>query len=122
MPLYDFACRACGRTFEAMAPMDGGDAVCACGGTAARLVSVGRAYRADADWLASVTAVVEKDSGKPHVRAFLAEPCRANYRRWLRAEGLRPMEDGEFRRAPADRQDGMRREVRQRFAARRGLA
>ena len=89
MPLYDFTCRVCGITFEALAAMDGGEAICACGGSARRLVSVGRGYRADGDWLASVAAVAEKDSDKPHVRAFLAEPSRANYRRWMRGEGKR---------------------------------
>jgi putative FmdB family regulatory protein len=123
MPLYDFACRACGRVFEAMAPMNGGDQPCTCGGPAGRLVSVGRGYRADAAWLGSVAAVVEKDSDKPHVRAFLAEPSRANYRRWMAGEGLRPLEAGETRgtRRP-DPGPGLGREVLERFKARRGLA
>ena len=120
MPLYDFACRQCGCVFEAMAAMDGGDMPCPCGGLAARLVSVGGGYRADADWIASVTAVVEKDSAKPHVRAFLADPSRANYRRWMRGEGIRPMEPGDFRRAPDGRAERARRETLERFAARRG--
>ncbi|WP_300163428.1 zinc ribbon domain-containing protein [Solidesulfovibrio sp.] len=119
MPLYDFECRVCGRVFEAMAAMDAAEGVCACGGTAKRLVSVGRGFRADADWLESVTDVVEKDSPKPHVRAFLAEPSRANYCRWMAGEGLRPLESGEARRAPSPR-DGIAREVLARFAARLG--
>lgn len=118
MPLYDFECRVCGRVFEAMAGMEEGNAVCACGGTAKRLVSVGCGYRADASWLPSVTAVVEKDSPKPHVRAFLADPSRANYRRWMAGEGLRPQESGEGRRASAPRPE-IAREVLDRFAARR---
>jgi len=118
MPLYDFACRVCGRVFEAMAGMEEVEAVCACGATAKRLVSVGRGYRADADWLSSVTAVVAKDSPEPHVRAFLADPSRANYRRWMAGEGLRPQEAGEGRRAPAPRPE-IAREVLDRFAARR---
>ncbi|MEL7641363.1 MAG: zinc ribbon domain-containing protein [Solidesulfovibrio sp.] len=121
MPLYDFACRVCGRTFEAMAKMGEGQSVCACGGTAERLLSVGGGYRADADWLPSVMAVVDKDSPKPHVRAFLAEPSRANYRRWLAGEKLRPLEGGESRRPPAPGPD-IAREVRARFAARHGVA
>ncbi|MFU2208500.1 zinc ribbon domain-containing protein [Solidesulfovibrio sp. C21] len=120
MPLYDFRCRVCGRVFEAMAPMDGSDGVCGCGGAATRLVSAGRAYRADADWIASVTDVVDKASPSPHVRAFLADPSRANYRRFLRGEKIRPMEEGEFR-LPAARNDAVRREVRERFIARNGL-
>lgn len=120
MPLYDFECRVCGRTYEALAAMDRSEGLCACGGSARRLVGVGAAYRADADWIESVTAVVEKDSPKPHVRAFLAEPSRANYRKWLRGEGLRPQDDGESRPAPV-RDEAARAEVWDRFAARRGL-
>jgi putative FmdB family regulatory protein len=120
MPLYDFECRVCGRTFEAMAAVEAGEGVCACGGSARRLVSVGRAYRADADWLESVTAVVEKDTAAPHARAFLADPSRANYRRWMRGEGLRPMEAGEFRRPPRTGET-VRGEVLERFKVRRGL-
>jgi putative FmdB family regulatory protein len=121
MPLYDFECRECGRIFEAMAAIDARDGLCACGAAARRLVSVGSAYRADADWLESVTAVVEKGSDKAHVRAFLADPSRANYRRWMRGEGLRPMEAGEFRPAPATA-GGAGTEVWERFKTRRGLA
>lgn len=120
MPLYDFACGVCGRVFEAMAAMDGGDGVCACGGTARRLVGVGRAYRADAAWIESVAAVADKDSDRPHVRAFLAAPSRATYRRWMRGEGLRPLEDGELRR-PRPPDPAVGSEVWERFAARQGL-
>ena len=121
MPLYDFACRVCGRVFEAMAPMDQIEDVCACGGSAKRLLSIGRGYRADADWLPSVTAVVDKDSSAPHVRAFLAEPSRANYRRFLRGEGIRPQEPGEERARRPDPGPALCREVFERCKARRGL-
>ena len=119
MPLYDFTCRVCGRTFEAMAAMDAGEGTCLCGGSARRLLSVGRGYRADADWLESVAVVAEKDSDKPHVRAFLAEPSRANYRRWMQGEGLRPLEDGEGR-SRATTSPAVGREVLERFKTRRG--
>ncbi len=120
MPLYDFACRVCGREFEAMAPMDQPEEVCACGGLAKRLLSVGRGYRADADWLPSVTAVVDKESSAAHVRAFLAEPSRANYRRFLRGEGIRPQEPGEERARRPDLGPALSREVLERCKARRG--
>lgn len=121
MPLYDFRCRACGTVFEAMAGMDEAEKDCRCGGTADRCLGVGRGYRADADWLESVTAVVDKDATAAHVRAFLAEPSRGNYRRWLAGEGLRPLESGESRRPPAPGPE-LLRETCARFAARRGAA
>ncbi|BAH73917.1 zinc ribbon domain-containing protein [Solidesulfovibrio magneticus] len=121
MPLYDFACRVCDREFEAMAPMDRTENICTCGGSAKRLLSVGRGYRADADWLPSVTAVADKTSPAPHVRAFLAEPSRANYRRFLRGEGIRPQEPGEERARRPDPGPAVAREVLERHKARRGL-
>ncbi|MDQ7833688.1 MAG: hypothetical protein RDU30_18325 [Desulfovibrionaceae bacterium] len=83
-------------------------------------MSVGQGYRDDADWIASVTRVVDKDNPAPHVRAFLAHPCRAAYRAWMRGEGLRPLEPGEeTRRRDADRRAcaTARREALARFAA-----
>ena len=105
---------------EAMAAMDGGEGLCACGGSAKRLVSVGRGYRADSDWLESVAAVAEKDSDKPHVRAFLAEPSRANYRQFLRGEGIRPQEPGEERARRPDPGPALSREVLERHKVRCG--
>lgn len=124
MPLYDFRCESCGRTFEELGAADAPAPACpGCGGGTSRLVSVGRGYRTDADWIASVTAVADKDSRAPHVRAFLAQPTRRTYREWMRGEGIRPLEDGEGERprdAGRETARRVRREVRERFAARRG--
>ena len=121
MPLYDYGCAACGQTFETMAAVEEESLPCPlCGGRAGRLVSVGRAYRADAPWIESVTAVAEKGTDRPHVRAFLASPDRRTYRDWLRSEGIRPLEPGETRSAAPDTAP-LRREVLERFKARHGL-
>jgi len=52
-------------------------------------------FREEAPWLNSVLDVVAKDSDKPHTKAFLAEPTRTNYKKWMKAEGIRPLENGE---------------------------
>lgn len=120
MPLYDFACPACGATFEELAGLDEATRPCPnCGRQATRLVSIGRGYRADAPWLESVTAVAEKDSGKAHVEAFLASPDRTTYRNWMRGEGIRPLEPGESRHRPPDMAP-VRQEVLKRLQTRRG--
>jgi putative FmdB family regulatory protein len=123
MPLYDFSCPACGDVFEDLCAPHGPDPACpGCGGQTRRLVSVGRGYRADADWIASVTRVVDKDNPAPHVRAFLADPSRAAYRAWMRGERLRPLEPGEgiHRKDAAHAAcETARRETLRRFAARR---
>ncbi len=121
MPLYDFHCQGCGRVFEEMAAVEEGAKPCPeCNHVAGRLVSVGRAYRADAPWIESVVAVAEKDSNRPHVKAFVAAPGRQTYRDWMRGEGIRPLEAGEGRRN-APPMEPVRREVMERFRARRGL-
>lgn len=120
MPLYDFVCPACGATFEDMADSTETKRPCPiCSQEATRRPSIGRAYRVDAPWLESVTRVVEKNSGKPHVEAFLANPNRTTYRAWMRGEGLRPQDPGEGRRAGPDLAP-VRRDVLERFQARHG--
>jgi len=120
MPLYDFACPGCGTFFEDLAGWDEATSPCpTCGREARRLLSIGRAYRADAPWLESVTNVAEKSSGKAHVEAFLASPNRATYRDWMRGEGIRPLESGEGRRLPTD-MGPVRREVLKRLQTRLG--
>ena len=120
MPLYDFACPQCGTVFEDMAALDELTRPCpACSRPARRLLSVGPAYRADAPWLESVTAVAERDSGKAHVEAFRADPNRTTYRNWMRGEGIRPLEAGEDKR-PALNRENVRREVLARLRTRRG--
>ena len=122
MPLYDFACPACQARFEDMAAVEEATHACPIGGElATRLLSFGQGYRSDAPWIDSVTAVVEKGSGKPHVDAFLAAPNRDTYRNWMRGEGLRLQEPGE-QCQPRTNTTPLRREVTDRFRARRALA
>jgi putative FmdB family regulatory protein len=122
MPLYDFACPGCGATFEDLVGQDVSHRPCpVCGHKAARLLSIGRAYRTDAPWLESVAAVAEKGSGKAHVEAFLANPSRTTYRDWMHGEDIRPLEPGEGHR-PSPGLGSVRREVLERFQARRGVS
>jgi len=121
MPLYDFVCAACGRVFEELVPADAPAPACpGCGGGARRRMSVGRGYRADADWIASVTRVADKDSQAPHVRAFLAHPTRTTYRDWMRGEKIRPLAPGETatrRRDAREAAQAASRAALERFAA-----
>jgi hypothetical protein len=93
------SCRHCGHEFEAIAKID--EEVLGCqkckDGIAIRIPSVRgpNCVNEDSGWLKSVLQVVEKDSPKLHVQAFLKDPTRSNYRAWMRGEGLRPYETGE---------------------------
>jgi len=100
MPLYDFQCRDCKAVFERFASQQ--ERTCTCPkcdkGVARRIVSIGRsAYRPDATWLESVLDVVDKTDKDPATQAFVAEPNRHNYEAWMKAKGLRPMSENEFR-------------------------
>lgn len=100
MPLYDFKCSKCDEIFERFAPQQ--ERVCKCAKCgfeqAHRIVSIGRsAYRPDATWLESVLEVVDKTDKNPATQAFLQDPTRHNYHAWMKAKGLRPMSENEFR-------------------------
>ena len=56
------------------------------------------------DWIKSITEVVDKDSNKPHCKAFLKNPTRDNYKAWMKGEGVRHMESGENLSRPAQKE------------------
>lgn len=67
-----------------------------CGAVMAKVfVSAGSRLPDDAAWIKTVLEVVAKDSTKPATREFLRNPTRENMRRWMKAEGIRHIEDGE---------------------------
>lgn len=98
MPIFDFQCDKCGAIFEQYVH-DATIPYVTCreckDGHAAKQFSFRSAYKEDANWLASVLEVVDKDSDKPHVRKFLENPTRTNWRNWMKGEGLRPLENNE---------------------------
>lgn len=100
MPLYDYRCTVCDGEQELFLNLKDLDnkIVCECGGEMTRLFTIGHGaicHNDDADWLKSVTTVVDKDPNKPHCQEFLNNPTRSNYKKWLKGEGLRPLEPGE---------------------------
>jgi putative FmdB family regulatory protein len=102
MPLYDFECQECGSIHEAIEPMDVKHRPCPvpdCRGRAKKIISASGVFCAndDAAWIRSVREVVNKDGGA-HCQAFLKDPTRANWKAWMKGEGLRPFEPGERQR------------------------
>lgn len=100
MPLYDYECQKCGYVGEFFMNVEDEDLIpCPqkCSGLMKRIFGLGRSSMLveNAAWLNSVLEVVAKDSDKPHVREFLANPTRSNYRNWMKKEGIRPFEPGE---------------------------
>ncbi|EGJ51776.1 FmdB family zinc ribbon protein [Desulfocurvibacter africanus] len=121
MPLYDFHCEACGHEAELLFPISACPESMPCeecqGGTLRKVISLGRAsvLREEAPWLRDVLTVVDKDSNAPHVRQFLQDPTRGNYKAWLQGEGLRPVESGERQGRPTVDRARLREAGKRRF-------
>jgi len=43
-------------------------------------------------WLKSVVDVADHSSNAPHVREFIKNPTLDTYKRWMKGEGIRPMD------------------------------
>ena len=98
MPLYDYACQQCHNTSEDYAQHDDmRPKQCECGGSMARCVSWGgmNVFREEAPWVATCKDVIAKDTKDPTARQFLAEPTRTNLKRWMKANNLRHLCEGE---------------------------
>jgi putative FmdB family regulatory protein len=101
MPVYDFVCEDCGEYKEIITPISKlkDEYECSeCGSKMTRVFLPGHGaicYNNDADWLKSVTDVVDKDPSKPHCVEFIKNPTRENYYKWMKGEGIRPLEPGE---------------------------
>lgn len=104
MILYDFECERCGNTIEVFTDSQTNTGTCPlCGGKTKKIISIGRVncMNEDANWIRSVTEVVDKEGGQ-HCQEFLKNPTRSNYKKWMKGEGLRPMEPGELPGKPKE--------------------
>jgi putative FmdB family regulatory protein len=103
MPVYDFECTKCGEVKEVILfDVNINEQECPiCSGTAKKIISAGgtNCFNEDADWIRSITEVVDKDGGR-HCQEFLKRPTRANYKKWMKKEGVRHREDGEPLKPP----------------------
>ena len=100
MPVYDYRCKQCQKVIEQVEHYSVDEITCPhCGDVAKRIISVSKVNTAneDAPWIRSVLEVVDKDSREPHVVEFRRNPTRENYKRWMKLEGLRPLENNERR-------------------------
>jgi putative FmdB family regulatory protein len=98
LPIYQVKCQSCGKEDEIITSIYDREASCRfCNQQTTRIPSVRGPGLANGNsgWIRSVLEVVEKDSDKPHIRQFLADPTRENYKSWMKGEGIRPLEPGE---------------------------
>ena len=102
MPVYDFECEECKGISEHImsVTLSGCYVDCPyCNGMAYKIISASGAFcsNEDAAWIRSVREVVDKEGGKAS-QQFLRDPTRANYKKWMKDTGLRPLESGERRK------------------------
>jgi putative FmdB family regulatory protein len=121
MPIYDFQCKdgSCGALFEAFSHVDEMVSCPYCGFSTKRLISASGVNTAnqDADWIRSVTEVVDKEGGR-EAQEFLKRPTRDNMLDWMRAEGIRHYEKGENLRPPKRDMSKVHDHVMREYAAR----
>ena len=97
MPIYDHKCEE-GHFTEEVKSVDDRETKCRkCGKVATRVISMTgvNCVNEDAPWIRSVLEVVEKGTDRPHCNEFLKNPTRSNYHKWMKGEGIRPMDEGE---------------------------
>lgn len=100
MPSYPWKCPSCGiekTTTSTIAdkPAASGALECIhCDDFMVQQVALIKVHGDEAEWLRSVTDVVDSDGGK-HCQEFIDTPSRSNYEKWQKGEGLRPLEPGE---------------------------
>lgn len=95
MILADFECQSCGTVAEHFVDSATKEAECPhCVGNAKRIISFGRTMgsQESAPWIRSVLDVVDKTSTKPHVQEFVKNPSRETYKKWMKGEGIRPVD------------------------------
>ena len=111
MPIYDYKCIN-GHVFEDVRGFDDKTVDCPkCQETANRIISSSKVNCAndDAEWIREAALVANRDGG-PHCQEFIKNPTRANWKKWMKGEGIRIVEDGEFE--AFDKEKGKREEER----------
>ena len=101
----DFECRS-GHVTEHLIHVKQKKVDCSvCGKSAKRIISVNGQSCAnqDAPWIKSVLDVVDKSNPARHVQEFVRQPTRANYKAWMRGEGIRPLDHTEHGAPPVAR-------------------
>lgn len=124
MPVYDLECTKCKKISEMILSIEEHEKpqYCSCGSKLKPIITAGSINCAneDAEWIRSVTEVVNKDGG-PHCQRFLKNPTRANYKKWMKGEGIRHRENGEDWRPPPVNEKKLLEEVLEKDARRRAI-
>lgn len=98
MPIYDYECTnmECRHIHERYARADQEEVSCPrCAADAVRIISASGHFCAneDADWIRTVTEVVDREDKSPTTQRFLKNPTRTNLKRFMSEKGLVPLEN-----------------------------
>lgn len=97
MPTYDYQCDLCNGIEEHFFRISEKPDILRCtncGGAMQQKPGIGVIMGDEAAWLNSAAEVADRN-GSVEARRFRSDPTRDNYRKWLKAENLRPLERGE---------------------------
>jgi len=99
MPVYDFECTKCGLIKEFILKISESERLQDCPDCSAwmtKIISASGQYcgNEDTGWLKSIPEVVDPTTGRAAAECF-KNPTRANYKRWMKESGIRPMESNE---------------------------
>jgi len=103
MPVYDHRCQRCGKITEAICGYDKETITCECGGTARRILSLGRGPNLgneDSLDYANFTDVIDHNSTDPIDVMARKDPTKRNRKIWMEHHGLLELETGERTRPP----------------------
>lgn len=114
MPIYDYQCTKCETIDERFAGVDEKTLPCKCCGELARRVYLKLSTTHDApSWLKDTLEVVDKEGG-PHCQEFLKRPTRSNYKKWMKGEGIRPMDHGESTKVGIPKEEKIKKRAKTR--------
>jgi len=116
MPIYDYSCKACGNTHEAVRGVDVSRITCpVCGKQARRVISLsGTNKNTMSEYSPEFRYAAQMADPKgiePETKEFRKNPARSTMKAWMKARGLRHLEPGEEnnRPEPVNKEDKRRR-------------
>lgn len=105
-PVYNFLC-SCGKTEERIVHYSVESVSCStCNGVSMRQFTPPSRHDGSIEapaWLRTTLDVVDRNSTKPHVRAFVENPTRKTYQAWMKGEKIKPVDYTEHGGPPVYR-------------------
>ena len=93
---YDWECPKCDLVFDTLGSTEQKWKKCPrCGKRAKKIISTRGALNATPAWIQKNLEVVDKEDKSPITQEFIRTGSRTARKKWMRAEGIREMHEGE---------------------------